>query len=97
MISLMAASGLATVVGLASHGAKVYLAARSEAKALAAIQEIKTQLPNADVEFLQLDLASLASVVAAAETIRRLVAAIMPGRMILTWRHLLARRPSSTA
>ncbi|KAI1249727.1 hypothetical protein MGN70_009341 [Eutypa lata] len=62
--------GEATVIGLAAHGAKVYLAARSEEKANASIEKIRQQLPNADVHFLQLDLGSFASVIAAAERFR---------------------------
>lgn len=63
--------GKATVVGLASHGARVYMGARSEAKALGAISTIRKELPSADVVFLPLDLSSLSSVVAAAETVKR--------------------------
>lgn len=47
------------------------MGARSEAKALAAIEEIKTKSPSAtNVHFLQLDLASFASVIAAAKFLR---------------------------
>jgi hypothetical protein len=53
-----------------THGAKVYMGARSESKALTAINEIKQQAPEASVEFLPLDLASFASVVAAAKKLR---------------------------
>ncbi|KAK9775331.1 putative short chain dehydrogenase protein [Seiridium cardinale] len=63
--------GEATVIGLASHGAKVYMAARSEAKATASIDEIRQHLPQADIHFLELDLGSFSSVVSAAARIRR--------------------------
>ncbi|KAH6886189.1 hypothetical protein B0T10DRAFT_575877 [Thelonectria olida] len=58
--------GKSTVIGLASHGARVYLGARSESKAMAAIEEIKAQLPSAKIFFLPLDLSSFRSVVSAA-------------------------------
>lgn len=45
------------------------MASRSEAKALAAIQDIKTHLPSAQIHFLALDLSSLRSVVDAARTL----------------------------
>ena len=46
------------------------MGARSESKAAAAIKDIKTQLPSADVVFLHLDLSNLDSVVAAARKIQ---------------------------
>ncbi|KAM0421182.1 hypothetical protein ACHAPT_011074 [Fusarium lateritium] len=58
--------GKSTVVALASRGAKVYMGARSEAKATATIAEIKSQLPSAQILFLPLDLSSFKSVVSAA-------------------------------
>lgn len=64
-------SGKATVAGLASHGARVYMGARNETKALASIQEIQKELPGADIRFLSIDLASLKNVVAAATLMRR--------------------------
>lgn len=54
--------GLATAVELAKRGAKVYLACRSEEKAMEAIKEIKESSKSATVYFMKLDLASLASV-----------------------------------
>ncbi|KAJ6782301.1 hypothetical protein PWT90_00624 [Aphanocladium album] len=66
----LSASGYSTVEGLASRGAKVYVGARSESKARDAIQTIKTKLPDADLHFLPFNLASLASVVAAARMLR---------------------------
>lgn len=46
------------------------MGARSEVKALETIKEIKTQVPPARIEFLQVDLSSLDSVVAAASKLR---------------------------
>ena len=61
--------GKATVAGLASRGARVYMGARSEQKAAAAIQEIKQADSTVafDIRFLEMDLARLAGVVAAAK------------------------------
>ncbi|KAI8675774.1 hypothetical protein NCS57_00479400 [Fusarium keratoplasticum] len=59
--------GKSTVVALASRGAKVYMGARSEAKATATIAEIKAQLPSAQILFLPLDLSSFKSVISAAK------------------------------
>jgi NAD(P)-dependent dehydrogenase (short-subunit alcohol dehydrogenase family) len=60
--------GKETVLQLSKHNpAHIFLAARSEAKALEAIDEIRKAVPNAaKITFLQLDLASLASVIRAA-------------------------------
>ena len=52
------------------HGAKVYLAARSKQKALAAIADLKEET-NRDALFLELDLTRLASVQKAAEEFLR--------------------------
>ncbi|KAI0046508.1 NAD-P-binding protein [Auriscalpium vulgare] len=52
---------------LLSRNAKVYLAARSEAKAHEAIAELKAHTGKEDVHFLRLDLADLTSVRRAAE------------------------------
>ncbi|KAF2195139.1 NAD(P)-binding protein [Zopfia rhizophila CBS 207.26] len=68
--------GKATVIGLANRGATVYMGARSEQKAIAAIQEINKDLPNADIHYLYLDLGNLASVVYAAQVIREKVTAL---------------------
>lgn len=68
--------GKATVAGLASHGATVYMGARSEEKAVASINEIKKELPEADVQYLYMDLTNLASIVAAALKIKREVNAL---------------------
>ena len=58
------------MAGLASHGARVYMGARSESKATVSIQEIKEQIPAADVRFLELNLSNLASVVETARKFR---------------------------
>ncbi|PWN43390.1 NAD(P)-binding protein [Ceraceosorus guamensis] len=53
--------GLETAYRLAEKGAKVHLACRSKDKADKAIEYINTKVPNAQVQFLQLDLSSLRS------------------------------------
>jgi hypothetical protein len=60
-------SGKETVKHLAEHHGKVYLAARSEQKATAAIEEIRENVPSADIRFLKLDMMDFASVVACAK------------------------------
>jgi len=61
--------GKESVLQLAKHNpSQIYLAARTESKARSAIDEIKTQVPDAKVEFLSLDLTDFASVKAAADT-----------------------------
>ncbi|RYP46800.1 hypothetical protein DL768_007042 [Monosporascus sp. mg162] len=59
--------GKESVRQFAKHNAKVYMGARSEQKANEAIAEIKKEVPNADIAFLQLDLASLDSIKKAAQ------------------------------
>jgi NAD(P)-dependent dehydrogenase (short-subunit alcohol dehydrogenase family) len=54
--------GFETALGLAGARARVILAGRNPAKGSAAVASIRTQVPGADVEFVPLDLASLASV-----------------------------------
>ena len=54
-----------------SKGAKVVMLCRNPQKANAAISEIKQQFEDADLSFVRLDLASLASVRKAAENIKR--------------------------
>ena len=54
--------GLETARELARQGARVVLACRSEARATTAIADILSELPQAEVEFMQLDLADLAQV-----------------------------------
>ena len=46
------------------------MGARSEAKALSSIQDIKNEFPEADIHFLEMDLSRLASVVHAAGALR---------------------------
>ncbi|KAG4025001.1 hypothetical protein MFRU_074g00070 [Monilinia fructicola] len=55
--------GLETILQLSKHNpSHIYLAARSESKATAAIKEIQSKVPNASITFLQCDLTSLPSV-----------------------------------
>lgn len=63
--------GKETVKSLAEHHAKVYLAARSQEKADAAITEIREKVPGADIEFLKLDMMDLAGVAASAKELLR--------------------------
>ena len=59
--------GLETARALAGRGASVVMAVRSLDKGRAAIDEIRTGQPDADLELLELDLASLESIRTAAE------------------------------
>ena len=61
--------GLETARQLAAKGAHVVMAVRNQEKAEAAVQEIRTSAPDASLELVALDLASQASVRAAAEQI----------------------------
>jgi NAD(P)-dependent dehydrogenase (short-subunit alcohol dehydrogenase family) len=62
--------GKATVIELAKHNPKrLYASARSKAKFDFAFRDIKETVPHANVEFLEMDLASLESVNSAAEKI----------------------------
>jgi retinol dehydrogenase-12 len=61
--------GRATAEALAAKGGRVILAARSQEKTMPVVQEIRARFPNAEVEFLSIDLADLASVKAAATTV----------------------------
>ena len=64
--------GKETVLQLSKHSpARIYLGARSEAKAKDAIADIQKQVPDAAVTFLPMDLTSFASVKAAAEEFNR--------------------------
>ncbi|KAL9562047.1 hypothetical protein ACKAV7_013970 [Fusarium commune] len=63
--------GFNTVLELAAHKAKVYMGARSEAKANAAIVEIKSQYPHADISVLVMDMMNLKTVKAAADEFAR--------------------------
>ena len=61
--------GKETVLQLAKHQpSRLYLAARTASKAEAAIRDIRATVPNANITFLQLDLASLKSVQEASDT-----------------------------
>jgi NAD(P)-dependent dehydrogenase (short-subunit alcohol dehydrogenase family) len=63
--------GYATAIELFRHGAKVYIACRNEAKALAAIDLMRAECPGIQPEklaWLPLDLMDLDSVVKAADT-----------------------------
>jgi NAD(P)-dependent dehydrogenase (short-subunit alcohol dehydrogenase family) len=60
--------GKESVLQLAKHNpAQIYLAARTESKALTAIEEIKSKVPEARITFLSLDLTDFASIKTAAE------------------------------
>ncbi|KAI1359505.1 NAD(P)-binding protein [Xylaria arbuscula] len=59
--------GYHTVAHLAKHGAHVYMCARSSEKGTAAISSIKEMHPAVKISLLQMNLADLASVVAAAK------------------------------
>ena len=61
--------GLETARQLAAQGAHVVMAVRNQKKAAAAVDEIRASVPDAALELVALDLASQASVRAAAEQI----------------------------
>ncbi|KIV90698.1 hypothetical protein PV10_05326 [Exophiala mesophila] len=64
--------GKETILQLAQHSPKkIFLAARSESKALAAVQDIKSHIsdPNLDIQYLPLDLESFPSIKAAADKV----------------------------
>ncbi|KAK5049538.1 hypothetical protein LTR84_004467 [Exophiala bonariae] len=64
-------TGKACVIELAKHTPKrIFLSARSKAKFEDAVKDVKAVAPDAVVEFLELDLASFASVKHAAEAIK---------------------------
>jgi len=59
--------GEETILRLSSHNpSRIYLAARTESKAEAAIERIKAKVPNAPVSFVQCDLTSFPSIKACA-------------------------------
>jgi NAD(P)-dependent dehydrogenase (short-subunit alcohol dehydrogenase family) len=68
MVVTGASSGLgeATTVALATRGAHVVLATRSADKTATVMDRIRTRVPNASLEHLQIDLADLGSVADAA-------------------------------
>jgi len=61
--------GLETARALAAAGAHVVMAARNQAKAAEAVEDIRGGVPNASLEVVPLDLGSLASVREAADRI----------------------------
>lgn len=61
--------GFVTARSLAAMGARVILACRSEEKANLAMESIRRQIPEADLNFLQLDLANLKQIHHAAEKV----------------------------
>lgn len=61
--------GFWTTVELARHGARVLMACRNPTKADAAVARIAAEAPGAQVELVAMDLASLASVEAAADDV----------------------------
>ena len=62
--------GLETARQLASHGATVVLACRSPERSAAAVEDLRSTVPDARLELQQLDLASLESVREAATALR---------------------------
>lgn len=68
--------GLETARALARHRASVILAVRNLDKGKAAVDDIRTGRPDADLELQQLDLASLESIRSAAEELRSRLARI---------------------
>ncbi|HEY4224426.1 MAG TPA: SDR family NAD(P)-dependent oxidoreductase [Pseudolysinimonas sp.] len=62
--------GYFTSEQLASAGARVILASRSQQKAERAIASIREHVPGAELDFVRLDLSSLASIADAAEQLR---------------------------
>ena len=85
--------GFASVNQLAKHGAHVFLGARTPAKAEAAIAEIKKNVPDARITFLELDLASLASVKKAADAF---IASSDKLHILLNNAGIMALPPSTT-
>jgi NAD(P)-dependent dehydrogenase (short-subunit alcohol dehydrogenase family) len=61
--------GLETTKALADRGAHVVMAVRNQAKATGAVDEIRAESQTASLEVVPLDLASVASVRAAAERV----------------------------
>ena len=60
--------GLVSARELARAGARVWIACRNQGKAEAAMQEIRRAVPDADLQFLALDLGNLGKVREAAQT-----------------------------
>src|SRR5690242_4845134 len=63
--------GYESALALARKGAQVIVASRNPEKGQKAVSSIKEQVPGAKIEFIQLDLASLASVRAFADEFKR--------------------------
>lgn len=61
--------GRATAEALAAKGGRVILAARSHEKTMPVVHALRARFPNAEIEFLLIDLADLASVQKAATTV----------------------------
>jgi NAD(P)-dependent dehydrogenase (short-subunit alcohol dehydrogenase family) len=59
--------GYQAALEFARHGAHVLLGCRSTAKGLAALEKLKKEVPDANAELVELDMASLASIRAFAE------------------------------
>ncbi|KAF8435297.1 hypothetical protein BGX38DRAFT_1217602 [Terfezia claveryi] len=59
--------GKNSVLEFARHGGKVYMASRTESRARQAIEEVIAQVPNAQIEYLHLDLTSLEGIKQAAD------------------------------
>lgn len=63
--------GKATIQYLAAHGpSRIYMAARTPSKAQSAIASIRSAIPNAEIEHLQLDLTSFESIAEAAKAFK---------------------------
>ncbi|RPB17917.1 hypothetical protein L211DRAFT_445060 [Terfezia boudieri ATCC MYA-4762] len=56
-----------SVLEFARHGAKVYMASRTESRPPQAIEEVIAQVPNTQIEYLHLDLTSLEGIKQAAD------------------------------
>lgn len=66
------AIGYETTLQLAQHGARVYIASRSQVRVEEAISKMKQTNPSLDIRFLKLDLQDLQGVkVTASEFMRR--------------------------
>ena len=63
--------GYDTARVLAQRGAKVLIGCRTEERAVAAISKIKEETPDADLKWIELDLADLSSIKAAAENVNK--------------------------
>ncbi|RPB18439.1 hypothetical protein L211DRAFT_747185, partial [Terfezia boudieri ATCC MYA-4762] len=59
--------GKNSVLEFARHGAKVYMASRTESRPRQAIEEVIAQVPNTQIEYLHLDLTSLEGIKQAAD------------------------------